>query len=127
MGNYIDGVSVTNTMPATIVDRNGNQAFPGPGREKAGVSGSAIKWAGIDMVNRLKHLRESLDLDYAIIGIGGVMNPQDYNDYIIAGADAVQSATAAMWNPDLATQIKNFIHAPYIKTEHVVLKQKLHE
>lgn len=114
MGPYIDGVTAINTIPAPIIDRNGKQAFPGPGREKAGVSGVAIKWAGVEMSGRLKNLREVLGLDYAIIGVGGVMNPQDYRDYMLAGADAVQSATGAMWNPELALQIKRYLQAPYL-------------
>jgi dihydroorotate dehydrogenase (NAD+) catalytic subunit len=117
MGPYVDGIVATNTMPATIVDRKGKQAFSGPGREKAGVSGSAIKWAGIEMTSRLKHLREVLNLNYVIIGVGGVMKPEDYKDYIIAGADAVQSATGAMWNPKLAKQTKKYMQAPYIAQE----------
>lgn len=112
---YISGVTAINTYDAPIVDGDGKPAFPGPGREKAGVSGAAIRWAGIDMVNRLAHIREVYDLNYQIIGVGGVMVPQDYHDYIQAGADAVQSASAAMWNPDLASQVKRSIHAPYIR------------
>jgi dihydroorotate dehydrogenase len=113
---YISAIAAINTMGAPIVDENGNPAFPGPGREKAGVSGSAIKWAGIDMVNRLAHIRDALGLGYKIIGIGGVMGPQDYHDYVRAGADAIQSASAAMWNPDLAAQVKQSLHTPYIKS-----------
>ncbi|HEX5448326.1 MAG TPA: hypothetical protein VFW90_03965 [Candidatus Saccharimonadales bacterium] len=107
--DLIDGFSAINTMPATIVNKQGQQAFPGKGREKAGVSGSAIKWAGIDMTKRLNEIRKRLGLDFAIIGIGGVMTVQDYQDYISAGADAVQSATGAMWNPNLAAQIKEHL------------------
>lgn len=114
MAPYISGIAATNTLPAPIIDRNGLQAFPGPGREKAGISGSAIKWAGIDMTTRLANLREFLGTDYAVIGVGGVMSFSDYKDYINAGADAVQSATGAMWNPELAHNIKKSIAAPFL-------------
>ncbi len=114
MAPYISGITATNTLPAPIVDRDGNQAFPGPGREKAGISGSAIKWAGIEMTSRLKNLRETLGASYGIIGVGGVMAFQDYQDYIKAGADAVQSATGAMWNPELAHSIKKALAAPFL-------------
>ena len=120
MGPYVDGITATNTLAAVIVDAEGKQAFPGPGREKAGVSGSAIKWAGIEMTARLKHLRDILGLGFVIIGVGGVMSPEDYRDYMVVGADAVQSATGAMWNPDLANQIKQYLHAPFIA--HDVVK-----
>lgn len=46
-------------------------------------------------------------MDYAIIGVGGVMTPDDYKEYKEKGADIVMSATGAMWNPFLAIEIKN--------------------
>jgi dihydroorotate dehydrogenase len=119
MSLHVDGISAINTLAAPIITEDGKQAFPGPGREKAGVSGSAIKWAGIEMVNRLKHIREALKLEYVIIGMGGVMTPRDFEDYRTAGADLVQSATGAMWNPDLAHQVKSYLQAPYIKSQTI--------
>jgi dihydroorotate dehydrogenase (NAD+) catalytic subunit len=37
------------------------------------------------------------------------MTPQDYLEYKEAGADLVQSATGAMWNPHLAYEISREI------------------
>ncbi|HUC20744.1 MAG TPA: hypothetical protein VMR98_04595 [Candidatus Polarisedimenticolaceae bacterium] len=103
---YIAGISSINTIPAPIVNEEGNQALPGPNRLKSGVCGASIKWAGLDMSRRLKAIREKLDLDFKIIGVGGVMSVADYHEYRQAGADIVQSATGAMWNPSLAAEIK---------------------
>ncbi len=103
---FISGVSLINTIPAPVVDKNGNQALPGKGRLMAGVCGASIKWAGVDMVKRLKQIKEKMGKGFAIIGVGGVMTPEDYLEYRSAGADVVQSATGAMWNPLLAQQIK---------------------
>jgi len=103
---YLSAISAINTIPAAVVDEQGNQLLKGEGRLKAGLCGAGIKWAGIDMVKRLVALREKLGLDYEIIGIGGVMTPADFQDYIDAGADVVQSVTAAMWNDNLAVEIK---------------------
>ena len=75
-------------------------------RLKSGICGTAIKWAGIDMVKRLRAIKEKHHYTFAIDGVGGVMNTQDYHDYKSAGADAVMSATGAMWNPYLAQEIK---------------------
>lgn len=102
---FIDGVAAVNTISAPIVDRNGQQALPGPNRLKSGVCGAAIKWAGLDMVKRLVGIRKKLQKNFAIIGVGGVMTPKDYFEYRKAGADLVQSATGAMWNPYLAYEI----------------------
>ncbi len=107
LGQVADGFSTINTIAAPVVDREGKQALPGEGRLRSGVCGRAIKWAGLDMTKRLKKLREELNLTYTIIGVGGVTSPEDFLDYRQAGADAVMSATGAMWNPYLAQEIKN--------------------
>lgn len=103
---YLAGVSAINTIAAPVVDEKGEQALPGPNRLKSGVCGASIKWAGVDMVKRLADLRTAKNLDYQIIGVGGVMTPEDFAEYRAAGADVVQSATGAMWNPNLASEIK---------------------
>ena len=103
---FISGVAAINTIPVPVVDEKGNQALPGEGRLMAGICGASIKWAGVDMVKRLDKIREKLDSDFAIIGVGGVMTPEDFFEYRRAGADVVQSATGAMWNPYLAQEIK---------------------
>lgn len=102
---FMSGIAAINTIPAAVVDKKGKQALPGPNRLKSGICGASIKWAGIDMVKRLAKLREELNLNYEIVGVGGVMNVEDYCDYRRAGADLVQSATGAMWNPYLAHEI----------------------
>lgn len=107
MAPYIDGIAAVNTIPAPIVNEAGEQALPGPNRLKSGLCGAGIKWAGLDMTRRLAELRTKLGLSYEIIGVGGVMTPDDYHEYIEAGASLVQSATGAMWNPELAIDLKS--------------------
>jgi dihydroorotate dehydrogenase len=104
---YIGALAAINTLPAPVVDKSGNQALPGPNRLSSGICGSAIRWAGLEMVRRLSELRQRRGFEYEIIGVGGVITPKDYDQYIKAGADIVQSATGAMWNADLANQIKS--------------------
>ena len=106
IGSVVQGISAINTITAEIVDENGMQALPGDGRLLSGVCGHAIKWAGLDMVKRLKKLREEFGYSYTIIGVGGVATPSDFFEYRKAGADIVMSATGAMWNPYLAKEIK---------------------
>jgi len=102
----IAGISAINTIPAQVVDKQGKQALPGQGRLTAGICGAAIKWAGLDMVKRLNQIKQNLGKDFAIIGVGGVITPEDFFEYRRAGADLVQSVTGAMWNPYLAKEIK---------------------
>lgn len=106
IGRTADAIAAINTIGAKIVDEAGEQALPGEGRQRSGVGGGAIRWAGLAMIERLTRLRDELGLSYALIGLGGVGSPADYAAYRVAGADAVMSATAAMWNPLLAQQVK---------------------
>ena len=106
VGNLVQGISAINTIPAKIVDEQGQPALPGNGRERSGVCGQPIKWAGLAMVQKLAALRQQLDLSFTLIGVGGVTTTQDYHEYINTGADVVMSATGAMWHPGLAQEIK---------------------
>jgi len=103
---YANGISAINTIQAEIVDKNGKQALPGPMRLRSGVCGHAIKWAGIDMVRRIKRIKDENQYRFLIEGVGGVTQSEDYFEYIRAGAHSVMSATGAMWNPHLAQEIK---------------------
>lgn len=111
---YANSISAINTIPASIVDENGNQALPGsPARLKSGVCGAVIKWAGLDMIKRLKEIREKNNYKFSIEGVGGVTTPDDFFEYEKLGADSVFSATGAMWNPNLAIEIKTRIAKAY--------------
>lgn len=103
---YIAAISAVNTLPAPVVNKDGKQALPGENRLNSGICGASIKWAGLDMVKRLDLLRKKNGWDYEIIGVGGVMQADDFHQYRHAGADVVQSATAAMWDTGLAAEIK---------------------
>jgi len=106
VGSIVDGISAINTIGAEVRTPSGVQALPGEGRLRSGVCGASIKWAGLDMVHRLKKLREEHNQKFVITGVGGVTVPPDYAEYRVAGADIVMSATGAMWNGNLAQEIK---------------------
>lgn len=106
IGALVQAISSVNTLPAKVLDENGNQALPGEHRLISGLCGPSIKWAGLEMVRKLKKAREEIGGNFKIIGVGGVMTAEDFLEYRAAGADAVMSATGAMWNPYLAKEIK---------------------
>lgn len=106
---YANSISAINTLQAEILDKEGRQALPGPMRLRSGVCGTSIKWAGIEMVKRLNKIKKTNNFTFSIEGVGGVTSAKDYFDYKTAGADAVMSATGAMWNPYLAQEIKSKI------------------
>jgi dihydroorotate dehydrogenase len=105
VGPVVQGIASINTIAAEVVNEHGVQALPGEGRLRSGVCGAAVRWAGLEMVTRLKHWRGELGLGYAILGTGGVTDVASYQQMRAAGADAVMSATGAMWNPLLAEEV----------------------
>lgn len=109
VGKKVDGISSINTIPAKIYTKSGEQALPGKNRLISGVCGHPIKWAGLEMVERLNSIKIKKNLKFEIIGVGGVGSPADYFEYRKAGASAVMSAAAAMWNPYFAQEIKKMI------------------
>lgn len=109
VGPLVDGISAINTIPARVYDEEGKPALPGKGRELSGVCGAPIQWAGIEMVERLVKLRKRFGLKFSIVGVGGVTDPEGYQRFRTAGADAVMCATGAMWNPFLAQEIKKSV------------------
>lgn len=108
LDGIVDGFSTINTLSAKPIDHHGMPAL-GNDRPTGGVCGDAIRWAGLDMVKRLARLRNELNHRFVIIGVGGVSSFAHYQSYISAGADAVMSATGAMWNSQLAFDIKKAI------------------
>ena len=110
VGPFVDGIVAINTLGIPVKKQDGTQAFPGVGRESAGVSGYPIKWAGVEMVKELFKFRLKYNQTFSIVGVGGVQGIEDYLEYIEAGADAVLSVAGAMWNPYLAQEIKQFVN-----------------
>ena len=109
--SLVDGYAAVNTISATLVGADGCQALPGEGREVGGVCGAAIAWAGLEMTERLATLRDRGDRYFAIVGVGGVRTEQDYATLRHAGADAVMSATGAMFDPLLGVRIHGVAEA----------------
>lgn len=104
LGHKVQGICAINTLPAHVVNKHGELALPG--RETSGICGASIRWAGLAMARKLKTLRSQYKMDFAIVAGGGVFKPKDDTAYRKAGADAVMTATGAMWNPHLALEIK---------------------
>lgn len=105
VADKISAVAAINAISGKVVDTKGKQAL-GENRPISGVGGPAAKWAGLEMTERLRKIRQEHDYKFKIIGVGGVAAVADYREYVAAGADAVMSASGVMWNPFLAQEIK---------------------
>ncbi len=89
----VKAVTAINTFPnAFSFDESGKPRIT-PAGGLAGLAGPALKPIGLGQV---KQLRDLLPERIQIIGVGGITKGQDVLDYLRAGADAVQVATAFM-------------------------------
>lgn len=97
---HVDGVVGINTVKMTVLDAYGKPAIPN--RPQSGVCGAGIKQCALQFVHWLYETREKNRYDFVIIGVGGMMTPEDILEFLSLGIDAVEVATAAMWDPYLA-------------------------
>lgn len=69
-----------------------------------GVAGYALRSMSRTFVERLATIRSRHGLRFEIIAMGGVMSADDVATYLRLGASAVQTATAAVSDPNLAAE-----------------------
>lgn len=103
--SHAKGICGINSIGTNIYDREGGPAF-GPGREKAGVSGSYLRPFALEFIRQARQIIDEEGLDLALLATGGITKPEHFILFLEAGADIALSATGAMWNPDLARQFQ---------------------
>ena len=87
-----DGLSLVNTMPATLEGRLGN-GF-------GGLSGPALLPVGVLAVRKVR-----ARVDLPLIGVGGIRTGADAREYLKAGADLIAIGTAALADPRVPERI----------------------
>lgn len=107
--HHVQGIVGINTIPLRVNSLSGYPLFPGPGRERAGISGAPIRRWAQEVAHNLVEIRAQMraENDFVIVGVGGVCDPHDVCDYLNLGVDAVQSCTAAHFNRRLAQQVRH--------------------
>ncbi len=100
----VKAVTSINTFPnAFSFNDKGEQAIDSAGG-LAGMAGEAVKPIGLGQV---KQLRAALSPAIAVIGVGGISNSKDVEDYLRAGANAVQITTAYVnFGPSIFKQVR---------------------
>jgi dihydroorotate dehydrogenase (NAD+) catalytic subunit len=97
---HVDGIVGINTVKMTVLRPEGQPAIPG--RPESGVCGAGIKHSAVQFVRWLLDIRKKDRYDFVIIGVGGLMTPEDLDEFLGTGIEAVEVATSAMWDPYLA-------------------------
>lgn len=89
----IDGVIATNTTieRSNLVESKEKLTEIGPG----GLSGKPLRERATEVI---RFLRDRLGEDLVIIGVGGIMKPEDAIEKIRAGADLIQVYTGFIYN-----------------------------
>lgn len=92
-----------NTVRMQVVNRQGGAAL-GQGRLYSGVCGAPIRAVGLEFIRLAHEVIQSERLDLTLIGVGGIVRPEEVDLYLEAGADFAQTATGMIWDPYLATR-----------------------
>ncbi len=104
-----DALSISNTMPVTIIDPDARDS------ERAcahgGLSGPALRPIAVGMTFRARRATR-----LPIIGIGGISSARDALEFILAGASAIQVGTALFSNPNVAAEIRDGL-ADYLEAQ----------
>ena len=103
---YISGLAMTNSVAAIVKQTttlDEELLFDGQAR---GICGDATRTASIQQTELFSRLIAHRGLTIAILGVGGVSQASHVHDYLNAGADHVQVASAAMVDPEIAIKIR---------------------
>lgn len=100
-----DGVIATNTT----ISRN-ELHTPAPDLERIGAGGLSGAPLASAATNVIRYLRSKLGPSYPIIGVGGIMSPQDARDKLDAGANLVQLYTGFIYEgPGFVSKINRYL------------------
>ncbi len=99
---FADALAMTNCISARV-ERGGDRLFEGQSR---GIGGEAIRTASIAQVQVFADLVRECGYSTKIIGGGGISTAVHVTEYLAAGAEAVQLATAVMLDPEVGLGIR---------------------
>ena len=106
VNNYnIDGIIATNTT----IDKSNidNEIYKIPDIGNGGISGKLLKTKSDELILKI---RQKLNTNKIIIGVGGISNPQDAIDKLNAGADLIQIYTGFIYEgPAIVKKINKLI------------------
>lgn len=106
--HLVDGYVAINTIKMRVANAEGKEIMPG--RFDSGICGSAIKKKGLETAERFVRIRKELKEDFAFVGVGGIMSPNDAKDYYDLGVNAIQTGTIPIFDPLFALKAKKFLY-----------------
>jgi dihydroorotate dehydrogenase len=100
---FADALAMTNCITARVLRPDGSPLFDGQMR---GIGGEAIRSASVAQVRRFARLARTRSPTMNVIGVGGISQASHVREYLDAGAEAIQLATAAMTDPLVGCRIR---------------------
>jgi len=101
---WLDGFVLVNGLQRKVIKPEGNPAFPGTGRDLAGVVGAGVYDTCRIQVEELLAWRKAGAWDRAIFAVGGLTTAARARAALDAGANAALVATAALVDPLFAAR-----------------------
>jgi len=103
-GDSIQGVAMTNSIATQVVGIDGELLFD---EQRRGICGDATRNASTHQTAIFAEQTNLRKKDLCLIGVGGIGNAEHVRDYLLAGANAVELATAAMVDPQIGLKIRH--------------------
>jgi len=97
----VKGISGINTLSMKVVDESGQPAL-GATRIHSGICGGPIRAAALDWVRAAHTIITEEKLPLVLVGCGGIMAEEQFDEFLNAGANIATSATGMMWDPLIA-------------------------
>lgn len=109
IASSVDAISGINALQVSALGFNQQAArrMRAIDRSRAGLSGVALRNLALDFTESLNRLRHEGGHEFEIISMGGVMRATDAMDLYERGANAVQSATAALVDWRLSLRVSD--------------------
>ena len=99
-----DALSAVNTFVGMSIDLNAYR--PRLSFRTGGLSGPAIRPLAVHLAHQAARA-----VDIPVVGVGGIMTPEDALEFLVAGCKAVQVGTATFVNPNTIAEVHDGIAA----------------
>jgi len=100
----VSAICGINSVSMKVVSPKTKESALGANRLTSGVCGGPIRPIAVDFMKRARRIINNEQLNLALLGCGGITEPQHFDEFLDAGAQVVMSATGMMWDPYLAAR-----------------------
>ena len=92
-----------NTIPMQVQNLDGTPPL-GTHRLTSGICGAPIRELALEFIRESHKIIKTDSLPLELIGCGGIVEPEHFDQFLEAGAKVAMTATGMMWDPLLATR-----------------------